>query len=273
MIVETILFGSDLFKIGRFRLAADDPQFGCEGFVKRPLIVFPHHSIWIKHHGQKAFVADPSVINLYNHNQSYQRFAIDEKGDFCHWIEPSEQLLSHITRSHGNATFSMSHYHCSLKTYLNYQALLAQLNHRRNCDLLELETCALNIVTDLSEAIKNSRKHQHHIKPAHLKLVQRVKNHIHNNLFNHQSLSEIAAEVYSSPFHMSRVFKKVTTIGINHYKTQLRLKSAYNAIVSRRVNLTNLALDCGFSSHSHLTHRFKNYFGFTPLQLRSSLNS
>ena len=94
--METVLFQNDLIKIGNFILKSDDPNFNKTGTVHQPLIVFPQHSIWIQHQGQDPFVADSSIINLYNKNQQYERYSIDSQGDYCHWIEISETLLQQI---------------------------------------------------------------------------------------------------------------------------------------------------------------------------------
>jgi AraC family transcriptional regulator len=39
------------------------------------------------------------------------------------------------------------------------------------------------------------------------------------------------------------------------------------------MNLTDIALECGFSSASHFSRRFKQQFGFTPSKLRSEHTS
>ncbi len=269
--METRLFDNETMAIGEFRLAANDPKFCRLGFVKRPLIVFPRHSIWIKHPGEPAFVADASVINLYNHQQPYQRHVINQQGDWCHWIEPSVWLLSQLSVDHIDTPFEATHFHCSLSTYLTFQQLLLQVEHTPKPDPLILESLVMDIVSDIGHAMKKPPNNDS-IKPAHRQLVQRIKQQIHDHLFEPHSLHKLAQAVHSSPYHVCRVFKQVTHLGIHRYKNQLRLKWAYQIIAAGQQELSRVALDAGFSSHSHFTHQFRQYFGMTPKQLKTRLN-
>jgi AraC-like DNA-binding protein len=56
-------------------------------------------------------------------------------------------------------------------------------------------------------------------------------------------------------------------VPLHQYLTQLRLAHALDALPSTS-DLTQLALDVGFSSHSHFTSRFRRAFGTTPSRFR-----
>ena len=47
-----------------------------------------------------------------------------------------------------------------------------------------------------------------------------------------------------------------------------RLARTLNAVLDGGDDLTAIALDAGFASHSHFTARFRNFFGCTPAALR-----
>lgn len=85
------------------------------------------------------------------------------------------------------------------------------------------------------------------------------------------SLAEIAHQVYSSPAHLSRVFRRATGVPIHRYRTRLRLLAALDELCDRSADLSRLAQDLGFSSHSHLTARFRQEFGLPPAALRREL--
>ena len=135
-----------------------------------------------------------------------------------------------------------------------------------NVQPIIVEECVIEILNKIHR-VSNIRNNSGLSKLNHIKLVERIKVNIHNGIAKNQSLTEIASDVFSSPFHISRVFKQVTGIGIHQFRNQIRLKSVFSKIHQGEGDLANLALIHGFSSHSHLTFGFKKYFGFTPSSL------
>jgi len=87
------------------------------------------------------------------------------------------------------------------------------------------------------------------------------------------SLHEIARAVASSPFHLARRFKQANGIGLHGYRTRLRMALALARLCDGEENLTGLALDLGYSSHSHFTATFRSHFGASPSNARTVLAS
>jgi AraC family transcriptional regulator len=81
------------------------------------------------------------------------------------------------------------------------------------------------------------------------------------------TLEDIAAELKASPFRLCRAFRQATGGSLHQHLTRLRLVTALERLPDYRERLTDLALDLGFSSHSHFTHAFRGYFGRTPSEL------
>jgi AraC family transcriptional regulator len=73
-----------------------------------------------------------------------------------------------------------------------------------------------------------------------------------------------------SVFHLCRTFRAVTGQTIHAYRTQLRLRAALER-VEYASDLSAVALDLGFSSHSHFTAAFRRAFGVTPSGVRRAL--
>ncbi|HEV2320955.1 MAG TPA: helix-turn-helix transcriptional regulator [Gammaproteobacteria bacterium] len=83
------------------------------------------------------------------------------------------------------------------------------------------------------------------------------------------SLESLAATLGVSPFRLCRAFRQATGGTLHQQLMRLRLVTALERLPEYRERLTDLALDLGFSSHSHFTHAFRGYFGRTPAaQLR-----
>jgi AraC-like DNA-binding protein len=80
-------------------------------------------------------------------------------------------------------------------------------------------------------------------------------------------LGEIAGEVGVSTTYLAQVFSEQEGIPLYRYHLQLRLARALD-LLPKREDLTGLALDLGFSSHSHFTSAFRRHYGISPSEFR-----
>jgi len=85
------------------------------------------------------------------------------------------------------------------------------------------------------------------------------------------TLALLAEKLGISPFRLCRAFRQATGGSLHQHLMQLRLTAALEKLPEYRERLTDLALDLGFSSHSHFSHAFRAYFGRTPRTLLQSL--
>jgi AraC family transcriptional regulator len=81
-------------------------------------------------------------------------------------------------------------------------------------------------------------------------------------------LAALARAVDSSPFHLARLFARIVGSPIHRYRTRVRLAVALDRLSGGEADLTRLALDLGFSSHSHFTTVFRGAFGVVPSEWR-----
>jgi AraC-like DNA-binding protein len=86
-------------------------------------------------------------------------------------------------------------------------------------------------------------------------------------------LEEVAAAAACSPFHLARLFKRLTGMTIRGYRLRLRLATALQDLADGSTDLTGSALRAGFSDHSHMTASFRKTFGRTPSSLRDELGT
>lgn len=85
------------------------------------------------------------------------------------------------------------------------------------------------------------------------------------------TLDDLARAVALTPWHLSRVFRAATGESVHRHLLQLRLNAALERIALRESTLSTIALDCGFSSHSHFTSAFRRAFGASPTQTLSGI--
>ena len=116
---ETILYQTQLIQIGVFVVNPQEPDFNATGYVNTPLVVFPKNSIWIQHAGSTAFVADATLVNFYNKDTTYQRFAINQSGDYCHWFKVCDAVLAEVM-GEDDFVFSRENMPCSPSVFLQH---------------------------------------------------------------------------------------------------------------------------------------------------------
>jgi len=96
-------------------------------------------------------------------------------------------------------------------------------------------------------------------------LAEHVKLHLIGRLNESVSLETLAGHLNYSPFYLAHVFRRTTGMTIHRTLVRLRLAEAIERIADLPDrNLADLALDLGFSSHSHFTSAFSREFGFLP---------
>jgi AraC-like DNA-binding protein len=94
--------------------------------------------------------------------------------------------------------------------------------------------------------------------------VVKVIGLLRENLAESLSLEEIGRRVGCSHFHLSRVFSQETGQSIFQHLRQLRLERAAELLREGRLNVTQVALEVGFSSPSHFSMAFRETFGCCP---------
>jgi AraC family transcriptional regulator len=81
-------------------------------------------------------------------------------------------------------------------------------------------------------------------------------------------LADLAALLGMSQFHFSHLFKQSIGIAPYQYLLQQRIERAKQLLKQSERSIMEIALDCGFNSHSHLSKQFRQLTGMTPKAYR-----
>lgn len=95
-----------------------------------------------------------------------------------------------------------------------------------------------------------------------------IAEYLNANFRSPISLSMIAAHTGYSIFHVGRLFQARMKTTIHKYLTALRLESAMEALTGSDASIVSLALEHGFSSHSHFTAAFTRWASMSPSEAR-----
>jgi AraC-like DNA-binding protein len=95
--------------------------------------------------------------------------------------------------------------------------------------------------------------------------IRRARSYIEERFMHGISLREVAQHVSLSPYYLLRAFRAYTGMPPYAYLESVRIRHAQR-LIETGAPLAEVAGAVGFSSQSHLTHRFKQIIGVTPGQ-------
>src|SRR5947199_3807775 len=234
-------------------------------------LVFPYRGAYVQHIGRAEAVAEPNQIVFINEDEAYRVSHPVEGGDASLSIRlDTPTLLELVSADYlegkgGRPAFNRTH----LRLDAHVQMLTTLVRHRLSrgvIETLEAESVALELLRRVLSRC-SSRAAAGSI--GRRKLVDRAKLVLASDLGRRWTLAAVAADVGVSPGYLPQVFQQVEGLPLYRYQLQLRLGRALD-LLGDNAGLTSLALDLGFSSHSHFSAAFKRAYGQTPSEFQHS---
>ena len=279
-----VLYNTGLVRVGTFGVHPADPRFAHAGQYYGHEFVFPRSTVWIHRPGRPSLVADPTVVTFYNHGEPYSRGKISERGDHCDWFAIGTETLLEVVRAidpsvdeRPERPFAFTHAPSDATSY-RLQRLAVANAASGSADALFLEELVLHVLARVLRAAQAAhaqatREPAPPPAPARAReLAQRVQHVLADRWAEPLGLTALAREVASSPYHLCRAFKAGTGMGLARYRTQLRLRHALERVAEPDADLSRVALDAGFASHSHFSAAFRTAFGEPPSAFRRAAN-
>jgi AraC family transcriptional regulator len=99
--------------------------------------------------------------------------------------------------------------------------------------------------------------------------LQQILEYIHAHLDRDIKLADLARSIGMSQFHFSHLFKQSIGTSPYQYLLQQRIERAKQLLTQTDRSIVDIALECGFNSHSHLSKQFRQLTGMTPKNYRS----
>src|SRR5262245_53889292 len=100
--------------------------------------------------------------------------------------------------------------------------------------------------------------------------INRVSDYLRGNLDRQIKLAELAKVACFSEFHFHRIFGAVSGETVNNFTNRLRLEKAARLLRYSDRSLTDIALDCGFSSSATFSRAFRAGYDTSPSQFRKT---
>ena len=147
--------------------------------------------------------------------------------------------------------------------------LLWRRLEKGEADEFEAEAFGLDLLDVSLASVRPGQLPVRRSAPARrTRALERVKEAVASAPSAKWNVARLAGVANLSPFHLCHVFREMTGTSVYDYVLHERLSRALDAVLDGGDDLTAIALDAGFASHSHFTARFRSFFGCTPAALR-----
>jgi AraC family transcriptional regulator len=274
-------FESPVVRLSEFTCCARRHPPAVEEEATGNTIVLLRHGVFEKHFGRRRVTADPNQAVFFTQGSTYKVSHPGESGDRGTVLSFAPVLLSELVarrdptvEARPDRPFRFGSGPSTPVALLHYRRLLAlTTGPNRDHERMAIERAALELGNALLHsasavaAIPTPRRRAETAK-AQSELVERTKAHLAARPGDSHSLADVGRAVGCSPFHLSRLFRERTGIPLHRYLVMLRLRTALDRIADGERDLSSLAMELGFASHSHFTVVFHEHFGQTPSHLR-----
>lgn len=279
-----------------FRTLYDSPMISVRDYICRDTshdhsaeeisdangIVLMRHGAFTRHFGKKVTTADVNQSTFFSKNSVYRVSHPGDCGDRGTSFVVAESILTDIVREldptvdeRPDDPFPFTDGPCDTELFWRHREFVMRLE-RADVDPLEplwADVTGLQLVADVIEsAFMHSGakpKKRSSTLADHAERTEAAKTFLAAHIGENVLLDEVAAAVNASPFNFARIFQQQTGLPVHRYLTQLRLRVALERLPDAD-DITSLALELGFSSHSHFTDVFRREFGKTPSEFRRS---
>lgn len=275
---SSVAFETDSLRIRTVRCRA--PSHDSDGieYASAHTLVLPQSGVFVKYERpHAAMVADAAHAVFFTADRPYRVSHPTDRGDDCLVLEYRPPVLLELLNEADPAAaetprtpFRVGMVPLRPRAILRRRLLWHRLA-RGIAGRLEVEEAAL----EMFDAALDAGRHYSPVPRRSRSMVSRrsdivrlTQASIAARPSKPWTLDALARHVQCSPFHLAHVFGEDVGIPIHQYHLLARLTQALDGVLDSSDRLSAIALDAGFTHHSHFTATFRRAFGVTPSQLR-----
>jgi AraC-like DNA-binding protein len=280
----TTLYESPLVRLQDYVCRSAQGGPGDEEEYKANTIVLMRHGVFCKHFGRRSITADVNQAIFFSKGSTVRVSHPTECGDRGTIFTLTPRVLRDIIREldpsvdeRPERPFPFVTGPCDSSAFWRHRELVQRIAAQEIQPLEHLwaDVTALQLTADILEAAfaragLSPRPRRSGTDEDHADRAEAAKTFLASSLGERVTLDDVAKAVHTSPFHFTRIFQQRVGLPVHRYLTRLRLRAALERLEDGEDDLTTLALDLGFSSHSHFADAFRKEFGKTPSQVRRS---
>ena len=104
--------------------------------------------------------------------------------------------------------------------------------------------------------------------------MKRVMNIVNKNISNSEfNISQMVDEVGMSRTQLHRKLKELTGFSASRFVQNIRMQQAMKLLKEKKVNVSQIAYSVGFSSQTHFSTTFRQYYGVSPTEYIKQLEA
>jgi AraC family transcriptional regulator len=243
------------------------------------VVSFVHSGAFVLHtQERRASVIDATSVLLLNPGEPYRSehpFGCCDRGSTI--VVRRDALLDVLAdhdpaaRERPEALFPQPHVHGLFRAYLLQRLLVRRLQGPAAQEPLAIEEAVLKVLDEVARGCRQADGRstvRREPSRARRGYAEDVKALLQRRFRERLQLDDIARALYVSAYHLCRLFREEVGVPIHRYLNRLRLREALEPITEGEVDLSELALGLGFSSHSHFTASFRKEFGISPRDMK-----
>ena len=268
------LFESETLQIGLFEARPRSDACGDVERQDRNAIVLPLSGLFSKHDAPgRHVVGTPSHAVFFAADMPYRIGFPGGIGDRAISLRFDAALAPEWLDSRSNGEALASNALLPAKAMMLRNLLWMRLA-RSEANEFEAEALGLDLLSLSLESVRSSRPAPRPQSQARrTRALERIKEAVALAPARKWNVARLAEVANLSLFHLCHVFREAVGTSIYDYVLHERLAQTLDTVLDCEGDLTTIALDAGFTSHSHFTARFRNFFGCTPGALRRSMRT
>jgi AraC family transcriptional regulator len=275
--VLTTLFETEFYQIDNWNINFTSSEKGRSGYNDCFCIVFVKHGNFAFDISKESFEIHNGSIIIEKPNYEYRlRPTTGESTIFNFKPDFYTQLIEDLNLSRSFFFSNSNMLSLMLKAtphteYLYYQ-ILRKFDHAGK---FEIDNLVMELLTEIMASFTNDYFNidlSESLKTFHLGTVEKAKEYMNENFNRDISLNELSDFCCVSPYHFSRIFKKITAFTPYSYLSHIRLKHAEMLIKNSSLPISEISFSSGFNSPEYFATAFKQKYKVTPRHYRNAVS-
>jgi AraC family transcriptional regulator len=263
-VIRKTLFDGASLRIGTVDTRPKSDACGEVEWQGTNVVVLPFSGVFVKHDAPGRHVTvTPTHAVFIKADASYRVSFPGAIGDRALALRFGDALApEQLERNEALAPHGLLPAHAMMLRNLLWRRL-----QRGEMDDFEIEALGLDLLAMSLASMRSTSATRRSTRVLRARSLERVKEAVALAPAEKWTVARLARIANLSPFHLCHVFRRNVGTSLYDYVLHERLARTLDAVLDCH-DLTAVALDAGFSSHSHFTARFRNFFGCTPAALR-----
>jgi AraC family transcriptional regulator len=260
-----VLLDTSVVEVVHVRCCSLRSAAGVEEWNRVPQVVLPCRGLFMVHRYGESVLADPTSAVVFGREERYRVSHPLEGGDECVVLEFKTVIHEEaVGRLHGCSG------RLSPRTQLGAWMFVGAVR-QDDADPFACEEDALLLLDAVAKDVVHGSRVEARVSKTQRDRADQVRALLADDLARPWRLDAVGRAVNCSPFHLARQFRAATGETMSRHLLRIRLAAALHRISEGESDFARLAVELGFSHHSHFTARFRAVFGCTPARARASL--